>query len=145
MKKNLGLKTTRIIATLLVFVWGIFLGRDPQASIQRMREVKSEKGVGGALLAGIQQNIHLGLDLRGGTHLILQVMADEAVNSDSERAIERLKETLKTRNIPYDEITKPQRREDVHTVKHAKAEQQGTNRDLARAAKAEFDASLPWD
>src|SRR5437764_10442464 len=145
MKKNLGIKTAVIIATLLVFVWGIFLGRDPQASIQRMREVKAEKGVGAALLAGIQQNIHLGLDLRGGTHLILQVMADEAVNSDSERAIERLKETLKTQNIPYEEINKPTGRVDAITVKGIPAEQTGAVRDLAGDVMAEYDVSSTPD
>ena len=141
MKKNLGFKTALIVVVLLVFVWGIFLGRDPQASMQRMREAKAQKGVGAALLAGVQENIHLGLDLRGGTHLILQVMADEAVNSDSERAVERLKETLKTRNIPYAEISKPQGRVDLITVKGVPTDQVGAVRDLAGDLMAEYDAS----
>src|SRR5438270_1197348 len=145
MKKNLGIKTAIIIATLLVFVWGIFLGRDPQASLARMREARAQNGIGWALKAGIQENIHLGLDPRGGTHLILQVMVDEAVNSDSERAVERLKETLKTRNIPYAEIGKPQGRVDVITVKGVPAEQQGTVRDLAGDLMAEYDASSTAD
>ena len=55
MKKNLGIKTAIIIATLLVFVWGIFLGRDPQASLARMREARAQKGIGAALKAGIQE------------------------------------------------------------------------------------------
>ena len=129
------------MVVLLVFVWGIFLGRDPQASMQRMREAKAQKGVGAALLAGVQENIHLGLDLRGGTHLILQVMADEAVNSDSERAVERLKETLKARNIPYAEISKPQGRVDLITVKGVPTDQVGAVRDLAGDLMAEYDAS----
>ncbi len=39
--------------------------------------------------------IHLGLDLKGGTHLILQVQVNDAVNADSDNAIERLKEDLR--------------------------------------------------
>src|SRR5712672_3250650 len=139
MKKNLGVKTAIIIATLLVFVWGIFLGRDPQASIQRMREVKSEKGVGAALLAGIQQNIHLGLDLKGGTHLILQVMADEAVNSETERAVDRLKDDLKSKNIPFTEVSKPTDRVDQVTIKGVPTEQTGALRDLVSESLAEYD------
>ena len=31
----------------------------------------------------MQQNIHLGLDLKGGTHLILQVKVNDAVKADT--------------------------------------------------------------
>ena len=51
--------------------------------------------------------IHLGLDLRGGTHLILQVQVNDAVNVDSDNALETLKEQLRTKKINYAEITKP--------------------------------------
>ena len=54
-----------------------------------------------------QQRIHLGLDLKGGTHLILQVQVNDAVNGDSDRAVERLKEDLRTHKINYTEISKP--------------------------------------
>ncbi len=53
------------------------------------------------LVAGIQQNIHLGLDLRGGTHLILQVQVNDAVNAETDQTIERLKDALKKKNIAY--------------------------------------------
>jgi preprotein translocase subunit SecD len=145
MKRNLGLKTAIIVVTLLVFIWGIFLGRDPQASIRSMREAKAQKGIGAALKAGIQENIHLGLDLRGGTHLILQVMVDEAVNSDTERGIERLKATLKSRSINYAEITKPQGRVDTVIVKGIPADQIGTVRDLTSDLMAEYDSSSTTD
>ena len=46
------------------------------------------------LLAALQKRIHLGLDLKGGTHLILQVQVNDAVNADTDRAIERLKDDL---------------------------------------------------
>src|SRR4030095_11485336 len=80
-----------IIVTLLFFTWGIFLGRDPQQSWQAVRE----RG----LIAGLQENIHLGLDLKGGPHLILQVQADEAVAHETDRTIERLKEEFATRKV----------------------------------------------
>ena len=55
----------------------------------------------------LQERIHLGLDLKGGTHLILQVQVNDAVNGDSDRALERLKEDLRTHKINYTEISKP--------------------------------------
>ena len=55
----------------------------------------------------MQSRISLGLDLKGGTHLILQVQVNDAVNVETDSAIERLKEDLRTHKINYTEITKP--------------------------------------
>ncbi len=62
---------------------------------------------GSALLSSLQNRIHLGLDLKGGTHLILQVQVNDAVNVDSDNAIEALKSGMRTGKINYAEITKP--------------------------------------
>src|SRR5512140_1370393 len=97
MKKNLGWKVILIIVTLLVFVWGFVLGTDPQRSLQAIKQQ--------GLVAGIQQNIHLGLDLKGGTHLILQVRVNDAVKADSQQAVDRLKDQLRTANINYSDVT----------------------------------------
>ena len=80
MKKNLIGKTAFIAAVLLVFLYGM------------IGIPKSWNKDG--LLASMQQRIHLGLDLRGGTHLILQVVVNDAVRAESERVVERLKENL---------------------------------------------------
>ena len=93
MNKNLGWKLIVIVVTLLVFVFGIF--------------GIPEKWSGSGLLAAMQKNIHLGLDLKGGTHLILQVQVNDAVNVDSDNAVERLKADLRARKINYSEISKP--------------------------------------
>jgi len=82
----------------VVFVWGIFLGTDPQKSIEAIKA--------NGLIAGIQQNIHLGLDLRGGTHLILQVQVNDAVNAETDQTIERLKDALKKKNVTYGDVLK---------------------------------------
>src|SRR5438034_11519651 len=93
MNKNLGWKLGLVFATLLFFLFGIF---------------GIPKGFSGrSLLASLQDRIHLGLDLKGGTHLILRVQVNDAVNGDSDRAVDRLKEDLRTRKINYTEITKP--------------------------------------
>ena len=93
MKKNLTVKVVIIIAVLIFFLFGIF--GIPQSVTPS------------GLMASMQSRIHLGLDLKGGTHLILQVQVDDAINADSDRAIERLKDDLKAKNINYAEITKP--------------------------------------
>src|SRR6516164_1505474 len=93
MLKNQTLKVLIIVAVLLVFLFGIF--GIPQSFTPA------------GLLTAMQQRIHLGLDLKGGTHLILQVQVNDAINADSDRAIERMKDDLKTRNVAYAEIVKP--------------------------------------
>ena len=55
MGKNLKGKTAFIIAVLVIFIYGIF-------------------GIpSGGLKQALTNRIHLGLDLQGGTHLVLQV------------------------------------------------------------------------
>jgi len=93
MNKNLSGKLAVIVVILLVFLFGIF------------GVPKDWSGKG--MLAAITDRIHLGLDLRGGTHLILQVQVNDAVNVDSDNAIARLKEDMRTRKINYTDITKP--------------------------------------
>src|ERR1039458_6955559 len=52
----------------------------------------------------LHNRIHLGLDLKGGTNLILQVQVEDAVNITSDEALERLKDELKPKNISYADI-----------------------------------------
>jgi preprotein translocase subunit SecD len=102
MNKNFTWKWITIAAVLLVFVGGI------------IGIPKTWSGEG--LLASIKNQIHLGLDLRGGTHLILQVQVNDAVNVDSDNAIARLKEDMRTRKITYADITKPDPANNPQTI-----------------------------
>src|SRR5208282_3562913 len=52
----------------------------------------------------VHTRIHLGLDLRGGTDEILQVQGEDAVNITSDETLERLKDGLKAKNLPYADI-----------------------------------------
>ncbi len=58
------------------------------------------------LKANVGERIRLGLDLKGGTHLILQVQVDEAINAEVEQSADRLRELLKKQTVPYDEVTR---------------------------------------
>ena len=93
MNKNLLWQLVLIIGVLLVFLFGIF-GIPQSFSSQGM-------------LAAMTSRIHLGLDLRGGTHLILQVQVNDAINVDSDNAVEILKEQLNKKKIAFADISKP--------------------------------------
>jgi len=90
MAKNLLKKTLFIVAIILVCLWGIF-------GIPTSKE---------ALVRNLQERIHLGLDLKGGTHLVLQVMVNDAINAEADQTIERLKTELKKRQINYGGLTR---------------------------------------
>ena len=51
-----------------------------------------------------QEKIHLGLDLQGGMHLVLEVEVEKAVESHLERVIEDLKNDLREDKIRYLEL-----------------------------------------
>ena len=63
----------------------------------------------------LSERIRLGLDLKGGVHLILQVQVQDAIRSECDRAIARLQSELTTRGIDVGTIT----RNDPQTVDEA--------------------------
>ena len=73
MKKNLNGRILAIIAVLLISIYGI---------------IGIPSGVSGkSLLEAITKRIHLGLDLKGGAHLILQVQVADAVNAETDNLV----------------------------------------------------------
>jgi preprotein translocase subunit SecD len=80
MGKNLASRTGIIVAVLLIFIYGIFFG----TNLPRRASLKTL----------LTDNIHLGLDLQGGTHLVLQVHVAEAVNSATDRDVQALNAAL---------------------------------------------------
>jgi preprotein translocase subunit SecD len=65
-------------------------------------------GVSGkALTEAIGKRIHLGLDLRGGSHLILQVVVSEAVSAETDNAVARIQQDLKAANLSFSQVYKP--------------------------------------
>jgi len=101
MNKNFAIKIGAIVAILLVFLFGIF-GVPKGASKD-------------ALLSAVTDHIHLGLDLKGGTHLVLQVQVNDAVNADAQNAMEVLKEQMRSHKIDYSDVVQ----EDPPSPDHA--------------------------
>jgi preprotein translocase subunit SecD len=72
--------------------------------------------------------IKLGLDLQGGTHLILQVQVQEAIAQETDQTVDRLTNQLRAKNIRYDEV---RRVDDTHiVVRNVPSEQLSDFRDL---------------
>ncbi len=55
----------------------------------------------------MDKQLKLGLDLKGGVHLVLRVQTDDALRLVTEQEMERLREELKTRNIPVTNMDAP--------------------------------------
>jgi preprotein translocase subunit SecD len=52
-----------------------------------------------------QQKVSLGLDLKGGVHLVMQVQTEDAVRIETETTADRLREQLRSSNIPGATVT----------------------------------------
>jgi len=50
--------------------------------------------------------IKRGLDLKGGIHLVLQVVTDDSINMETDQEVARLEELLKKNSITYQKVTK---------------------------------------
>jgi preprotein translocase subunit SecD len=75
-----------------------------------------------------EHQIKLGLDLQGGTHLILQVQVQEAVAQETDQTVDRLTTAMRTKNIHYDEV---RRMDDTHfIVRNVPPDQVSQFRDL---------------
>jgi preprotein translocase subunit SecD len=60
-----------------------------------------------------KNQIKLGLDLQGGSQLILEVQVQEAVAQETDTTVDRLSTTLREKNVHYDEI---RRVDDTHIL-----------------------------
>jgi preprotein translocase subunit SecD len=52
----------------------------------------------------LSENIHLGLDLRGGSHLVMQVQTDEVIQKLTQRNGESARTRLQEKNLPFTDI-----------------------------------------
>ncbi|MBI2679815.1 MAG: protein translocase subunit SecD [Candidatus Solibacter usitatus] len=85
MQRNLTTKVIVIAAIILLCVYGI-IGLPKSMS---------------ELRANLERNIKLGLDLRGGSRLVLQVQVQDAVRADALQTIERMKEEMRKQSIDF--------------------------------------------
>ncbi len=88
MQKSLRWRWILIAVVLLACVYGIM---GLPKSVDEMK-------------ANMQRNIRLGLDLKGGSHLILQVQVQDAIKAEADQTIERMKEELRKAGVNYASI-----------------------------------------
>ena len=115
MKKNLQWK---IILVLAVIALSVFLAYPPGKKIQ------------------------LGLDLQGGMHLVMQVVTDDAINTETDQEIIRLQDQMKRKDISYDTITKSEDRIGRFTLQGFDATKEREVRDLLDEYFKEWDNSV---
>ena len=94
MNSNLKWKALFIVGVILVCIIGL-VGR-PDFPPKSWAGIKSN----------FSNSIKLGLDLQGGTHLILQVQVQEAISQETDQTLDRITTLLRDKNIRYDEIRK---------------------------------------
>src|SRR5690348_7819112 len=99
MQKNITARSLVIVALILICVFGII------GFPRSMADLKQNW----------HNNIRLGLDLRGGSRLILQVQVQDAVKAEADQVIDRLKEDTKKQNITWNSID----RNDPTTIQDA--------------------------
>jgi len=133
MKKNLTWKIWLVIGVVVFSLALMVLG--PLADWGASWSTVRQKGV----VAAFQQNLHLGLDLRGGTHLILQVKVEDAVKSDANQAIERLKEDMRNNNITYSEISPSPDNPGLIVIKGVPPESSSALRGIVRDRLPEYE------
>src|SRR6185437_3567409 len=93
MHKNLTKKTILIVVVLVICVLGI-TGIPSGFS-------------GSALKESFLKRIQLGLDLKGGTHLVLQVMVNEAVGTTTDSDASHIQQDLQTNGVTVGSVVKP--------------------------------------
>ena len=92
-----------------------------------------------ALKSNFATQIKLGLDLQGGTHLILQVQVQEAVSQETDQVLDNVTKALRDKTIRYDELRKLS---DTQILVHNLApEQAGTARNIISDQFADWDVA----
>src|SRR5215467_14292334 len=101
MNRNLRVRSITIsvvTALCLIIMFGPWHKTDKSASdFYRPSKLKEN----------LSENIKLGLDLRGGTHLVMQVQADDAIKAITDGNVGKTEAELKKLGIPFTAVKTP--------------------------------------
>jgi len=115
MSSQLKWKFVFIAAVLLVCIYGIIGLPVFPTSLTQVKQ-------------NLADRIHLGLDLKGGSHLVLQVQLEEAIGQRCDQAVDQISKQLHDKNIGFAEI---RRVDDTHfLVRGVDPATSGSFRDL---------------
>jgi preprotein translocase subunit SecD len=125
MNPNLKWKALFIVVVVLGCVYGLIGLPTFPTSLAQLKD-------------NFSHQIKLGLDLQGGTHLILQVQVQEAIAQETDQTVDRLTSQMRAKNIRYDEV---RRVDDTHIlVRNVPNDQIAPFRDLVNE-----QFSRTWD
>ena len=124
MNPNVKWKVAFILGVILLCFYGLVGLPDFPTSLSAVKE-------------NFTRRIKLGLDLQGGTHLVLQVQVQEAVSLHTDQTVDRLTTQLRDKNIPYGQIQKTSNTQIL--VTNLAPEQSGAFRTLVSDLFSEWD------
>lgn len=103
MPSHLRWKAILIVAITLACLYGVF---GVPKSVDELSK-------------NFQKNIRLGLDLKGGSHMVLQVQVQDAFKAEAASVAERIRQELGRQNITYKniDVTEAKRIQDAESVK----------------------------
>jgi preprotein translocase subunit SecD len=126
MASQLKWKFIFIAAVILACLFGLVGMPDLPTSFAKVKD-------------NLADRIKLGLDLKGGSNLVLQVQVDEAIGQRCDEAVDQLKKLLHDKNVNFGEI---RRVDDTHIlVRNVDPATSGTFRDLLNDQFADWTAS----
>lgn len=129
MHMNVRVRAILIALVILLCIYGLFGLPAFPTSLAKARSNFSDR-------------IRLGLDLKGGTHLILQVQTDEAVKQYTDQTLDRLRKELNDSGIRFEDIREP---DDQHiNVLNVVVDQAARFQDLIRTSYQDWElAPMP--
>jgi preprotein translocase subunit SecD len=128
MNPNLKWKALFILVVILLCIYGLIGLPTFPTSVAQIKD-------------NFSKQIRLGLDLQGGTHLVLQVQVQEAIAQETDQMVDRLTKQLRDKNIGYVEI---RRVDDTHIlVRGVDASQSSAFRDLVQQQYGTLWESAP--
>ncbi len=128
MNPNLKWKALFILVVILLCVYGLIGLPTFPTSVAQVKD-------------NFSRQIKLGLDLQGGTHLVLQVQVQEAIAQETDQMVDRLTKQLRDKNIRYDEI---RRVDDTHIlVRNVDSAQASAFRDFVQQQYGSLWESAP--
>ncbi len=127
MNQNLRWKALFIFAVILVCLWGLFARPSFPTSWQQVKQ-------------NFQHGIKLGLDLKGGSELVLQVHRQDAIRYQCDRVLDSLTRELNAKGIKTGEIK--QQGDTQILVTSVALDQTAAFRSLVQTDYPDWDLSL---
>ena len=90
--KSLGIRALIVAAVIIIGIFCLI----PNFTSTRLPGLSSI----------LPDKIHLGLDLQGGIHLVLEVEAEEAVENAAETYVEQIKDALRAKKVGFTKVAK---------------------------------------